>query len=100
MARPGVPGEMTENAHSMSDQVAARAHEAVERAAETARDLEVRARSVAATSAEKMGEKQEQARQQLDHAVGRISTFIREEPVAAAGMAFALGIFAAALLRR
>jgi len=32
--------------------------------------------------------------------MGKLGTFIREEPVAAAGMAFALGIFAAALLRR
>src|SRR5262249_27697440 len=96
--RTGVQG--TENAHSMSDQVAARAHEAVDRAAETARDLEGRARDVASMSVEKIGEKQEQAREQLDVALGKIGTFIREEPVAAAGMAFAFGIFAAALLRR
>jgi ElaB/YqjD/DUF883 family membrane-anchored ribosome-binding protein len=90
----------TENAHPMADQVAARAHEVVDRAAETAREVEARARDVATTSMEKLEVKQAQARQQVDATVSRIATFIREEPVAAAGVAFAIGIFAAALLRR
>jgi len=89
-----------ENAHPMADQVAARAHDVVDRAAETAREVEARARDVAATSKEKLEVKQAQAKQQVDATVNRIATFIREEPVAAAGLAFAAGIFAAALLRR
>ena len=100
MARTSVQTETTENAHPMTDQVATRAHEAVDKAANTARELEARARDVASTSVEKIGERQEQARRQIDQALGKIGAFIREEPVAAAGMAFAVGIFAAALLRR
>ena len=76
-------------AHSMIDETAAKA-EAVER--------ELRDRAVRA--GEKVEASQEAATRKLESSVAKAEAFAREQPIAAAGIAFATGVIAAAILRR
>lgn len=85
---------------SVTEQVANKAHDVIDRAAQHASDAEVRAREAAAMSLQKVGAAQVQARQQLDESMNRLAEFMHERPMAAAGMIFAAGACCALLLRR
>lgn len=87
-------------AESVTEQVANKAHDVIDRAAAHAQGAESRAREVAAVSKQKVGAAQVQAREQLDQSINYLAEFMRERPMAAAGMIFAAGACFALLLRR
>jgi len=87
-------------ADSMTEQVANRAHDVIDRAASHASEAEAKAREAAALSLQKFEGAQLQAREQLDESLNRLAEFMRERPMAAAGMIFAAGACVALLLRR
>ena len=76
------------------------AHEAVDSASARAEDVERRLRSEARRVADKVERGEARTRHQVDETLTSMEEFIRERPMAAAGMAFAAGMLAAMILRR
>jgi ElaB/YqjD/DUF883 family membrane-anchored ribosome-binding protein len=76
------------------------AHEAIDSASTRAEDVERKLRSEARRMADRVERGEERTRHQIDETLTSMESFIRERPMAAAGMAFAAGMLAAILLRR
>jgi ElaB/YqjD/DUF883 family membrane-anchored ribosome-binding protein len=93
-----------ENATSMSGstthKAAKAAHELIDETAAKAESVEQRLRQRANDAGEKFGESQEAVAKQVSKSVDQVEAFVKERPVAAAGIAFAAGIVVAALFRR
>jgi ElaB/YqjD/DUF883 family membrane-anchored ribosome-binding protein len=85
---------------STSDRLASKAHETVDKVAETAKHAEQQARSAAAKTAEKAREAQDQIRAAADEGFDKVRTYVERNPLASAGIAFAAGIVLSSLLRR
>ena len=83
-----------------TEQARKAAHELVENAADKAGGVEVKLREEASRLEKVAEERKEEVRRQIDAGLARADAFIRERPLAAAGMAFAAGAVAALLLRR
>lgn len=84
----------------ISKKARAFAHEAIDSAAERAEDVERKVRSEARRVSERVERGETRARHQIDETLTSMEEFIRERPMAAAGMAFAAGMVAAIILRR
>lgn len=85
---------------STTKKAASMAHDAIDHAAEKAEPLEKKVRQQAHNAQDKFSETSAEASEQLHHQVEKAETFIKERPLAAAGIAFAAGILAAMILRR
>ncbi len=83
-----------------TEQAASLAHEAVDRVAETAAKAEERIREAALASEERLREKGEEARVTADRLLDHMRQYTRDNPFAAAGIAFAAGMILSRLLRR
>jgi len=82
----------------LADKVTKTLHQSVDNLGGHASVAEEKIRNTAASSAETLGEKQQQAKQYWDgSAVGK---YTKEHPVATAGIAFAAGMLVTTLLRR
>lgn len=97
--------QMTEKKAKGSDKtttskVADAAHNVIDDTAAKAEAVENQIRNRAARAGEKVEATQEAASRKLESSVERAEAFAREQPIAAAGIAFAAGVLAAALLRR
>lgn len=80
-------------------QVAAKAHEVIDSAADKGQDLERKLRDQASSAQQKLGEKKEVASNQVDETLAQVEGFIKDRPLAAAGIAFAAGMIATRLFR-
>jgi ElaB/YqjD/DUF883 family membrane-anchored ribosome-binding protein len=76
------------------------AHHAVDAMAEKAAAAEDTLRKTAASSQETLAHKQEEIKQQLQSTYSKSREFAAQNPLAAAGIAFAAGILVSTLLRR
>ncbi|KKO47142.1 hypothetical protein WG68_00345 [Arsukibacterium ikkense] len=76
------------------------AHHAVDAMAEKAATAEDTIRRTAASSKETIDQKQEELKLQMQSTYERGKQFTKENPVVAAGIAFAAGMLVSALLRR
>lgn len=76
------------------------AHEAIDRLSERVAKTEERLRGAASQGQESWSEKQDEVRAQLEGSVAGARTYARENPLMAAGIAFAAGVVVANLLRR
>lgn len=76
------------------------AHHAVDAMAEKAATAEDTLRRTAASSKATIDQKQEELKMQMQSTYERSKQFAHENPVAAAGIAFAAGMLVSALLRR
>ena len=76
------------------------AHGVIDDTAARAEVMEQRIRRQAKNASEKVEASQEAAARQLETTVEKAQAFAKEQPVAAAGIAFAAGVLATALLRR
>ena len=76
------------------------AHHAVDAVAAKAANAEDTLRKTAASSQETLAHKQEEIKQQLQSGYSRSREFAAQNPVAAAGIAFAAGMLVSTLLRR
>jgi ElaB/YqjD/DUF883 family membrane-anchored ribosome-binding protein len=83
-----------------TEQARKTAHELVDTAADKAEGAEARLREEASRLGERASERKEQAQAQIDAGLSKADAFIRERPLAAAGIAFAAGAATALLLRR
>lgn len=85
---------------SITRRVASSAHESIESAAVKAEELEVHLRAGAVKAGQKLEESQEATSAQIDKSLAKLESFVKGRPIAAAGIAFAAGVLATALLRR
>jgi ElaB/YqjD/DUF883 family membrane-anchored ribosome-binding protein len=76
------------------------AHETVDRVAESANYAEKEVRNAAGRAAEHAREMQEQAIAAAEENVQKARSYIEENPLMSAGIAFAAGVIISALLRR
>lgn len=100
-AIPGNDANLSEgNRSATSQRMAERAHQTIDKAAELAGEAEQSLRERAARAGEKLREGEERALDTLDEGVNRIRSYVEQNPLAAAGIAFAAGLLVSALLRR
>ncbi len=90
----------TETQQSITQRVASSAHETIDSAAGKAEELESQLRAGAVKAANQLEETQDAATAKVDKSLVQLESFVKGRPVAAAGIAFALGVLATALLRR
>lgn len=83
-----------------TDKVARAAHDTIDDTAEKARSFEASLRGGAKNANQALNEQQDAAIAKMREVTGKAEAFAREQPLTAAGIAFAAGIVAAALLRR
>ncbi|MBV2129402.1 DUF883 domain-containing protein [Arsukibacterium indicum] len=102
-ARTANAGNSTSNAainSPVTEKASQAAHHAVDAMAEKAASAEDSLRKTAASSKATIDEKQEQLKMQMQGSYERSKQFAQENPLAAAGIAFAAGMLVSALLRR
>lgn len=83
-----------------TDQTVSAAHEAIDRLSARVGRTEEQLRSAASQGRDQWTERQEQVREQVEGSVSGARDYARENPLAAAGIAFAAGVVVASLLRR
>jgi ElaB/YqjD/DUF883 family membrane-anchored ribosome-binding protein len=93
-------GPEAETHRSVTERVAHSAHETIDSAAVKAEELETHLRAGAAKAGTKLDASQQAATAQVEKSLASLETFVKGRPIAAAGIAFAAGVLATALLRR
>ena len=83
-----------------TDKARRAAHEAVETASEKASDFERRVRDESEKIGRTLSDEREEINESVEDTLKKVESYIRKEPVKAAGMAFAAGALAALILRR
>lgn len=94
MAGPG-NGENT-----MTNRAASKAHETVDRVADIAEDAEQQVRSTASRKMRQAKNLQDDMLDAVSDKLGRVDSYVKENPFTAAGIAFAVGAIVSALIRR
>ena len=84
---------VTDKAHRMAE-------EALETAVDKAGSLERKMRDESSKLGDQVQERREEVSQRFDETLSEVEKYIRKKPVAAAGIAFAAGMFAALLIKR
>lgn len=80
--------------------VASIAHETIDKASGKAEEIERTLRVKAEKLSRKSGKSATDAKNQLEESLNRIEGFVKEKPLAAAGIAFAAGILGALILKK
>lgn len=83
-----------------TQRVADAAHSAIDQTAEKAEAVERQLREKAERAGEKVDATQEVATEKVEQSIAKVEAFVKEQPITAAGIAFAAGILTTALLRR
>ncbi len=87
-------------AHETTDRAASMAHDTVDRVADVAEDAERQVRKAAARKMKQARALQDDMLDTVDEKLGRVDSYVRENPFTAAGIAFAVGAIVSALIRR
>lgn len=93
--RPAAAQEAT-----TASRVAKAAHNVIDDTSAKAEKVELQLREKASETGRKVEASQEKARAQIDESIASIEGFVKEKPMASAGIAFAAGMLVSALLRR
>ncbi len=88
------------NSNSTTERLAGMAHETVDRAAGIAGNAEQDVREAAARTARRARQMQDQAAEAADEGARRVRSYVEDNPLLAAGIAFAAGVLLSSLLRR
>jgi len=83
-----------------TEQLRSAAHETIDRVAQAATGAEQRIRETAAEAAERAHRTQAQAGDAIDRGVAELKGYVKTNPIATAGIAFAAGVIVSSLLRR
>jgi ElaB/YqjD/DUF883 family membrane-anchored ribosome-binding protein len=86
--------------NTMTNRAASMAHETVDRVADAADDAEKQVRGAAARKVRQAKELQDDMLDAVSDKLGKVDSYVKENPFTAAGIAFALGAIVSALLRR
>lgn len=89
-----------DNDRSVTQRVASSAHDTIDSAAAKAEELEGQLRSGASKAGTKLDASAEAATEQVEKSLAGLESFVKNRPIAAAGIAFAAGVLATSLLRR
>ena len=90
----------TNSNKSAARRVASVAHEFIDDTAAKADVVEQHLRESATKAADKVDASQEVASEQLDRTIRQVEGFVKGRPITSAGIAFAAGVLATAILRR
>ena len=92
----------TNSGHSapVTDYLASSAHEAIDGAADKSAPIEKHIRATAVELGEQLETSKAHAADQLDQTLKQMQSFVKDRPIAAAGIAFAAGVVVTTLLRR
>jgi len=85
---------------SATERVRNAAHDAIDQTAEKAESIERQVRARADKAGDKLEASHQAATEQVEQSIEQVEAFIKERPMAAAGIAFAAGVITTALLRR
>ncbi len=85
---------------SKTKRAASSAHGLIDDAASKAEEVEAKLRVKASQAGRKLEQSQEAAVEQFEQSLEKLELFVKRRPVTAAGIAFAAGVLASALLRR
>ncbi|HEY8518611.1 MAG TPA: hypothetical protein VIN61_00915 [Gammaproteobacteria bacterium] len=91
---------LREPAGAAADRLAAKAHEAIDKAATTASHAEQHVRATATKAADAARRSEQQIEQKLGDSVERLRRYVERNPMTSAGIAFAAGVILSSLLRR
>lgn len=83
-----------------TEQLATKAHEAVDAVAERAQRKEREIRQTAARTAEQARQLRDEYAQSAEQGLRRATSYVESNPLAFAGMAFVAGVLLASLIRR
>ena len=97
---PNGAGTINEPSRTKSEKVAEAAHARVDQAAEHAAAFEKKAKAKARDAADKFSEKNEEMQIKAKEAGEQARVAIQENPLMAAGVAFAVGFVLSSILRR
>lgn len=86
--------------HKTTDQVARKAHEAVDKAANTAGNAEEYTREHLSHADERVREAATHGRQKADDMLGRVNSYVSENPLISIGAAFLAGALYSSLKSR
>jgi ElaB/YqjD/DUF883 family membrane-anchored ribosome-binding protein len=98
VSNAAAPGADTHQ--SVSHRVASSAHDTIDSAAAKAEEFEAQLRAGVVKAGSTLDATQEAATAQAERSLAKLESFVKARPIAAAGIAFAAGILATALLRR
>jgi ElaB/YqjD/DUF883 family membrane-anchored ribosome-binding protein len=99
MAGPGE--ERDYNGEStMTNRASSMARDTVERVTDAAEDAEQQLRSAAARKVRQAKELQDDMLDAVSDKLGKVDSYVKENPFTAAGIAFAIGAIVSALIRR
>jgi ElaB/YqjD/DUF883 family membrane-anchored ribosome-binding protein len=87
-------------AHDTTDRAADMAHDTVDRVANAADDAERQVRKAAARTMKQARAMQDDMLDAVDEKLGRVDSYVKQNPFTAAGIAFAVGAIVSALIRR
>jgi ElaB/YqjD/DUF883 family membrane-anchored ribosome-binding protein len=90
----------SKQAHATTDHLASRMHETVDRVADTARNAEQHIRARAAELGDQARETEERALHALESNLQKARSYVEENPLMSAGIAFAAGLIVSSLLTR
>lgn len=88
------------NDHDTTDRVAAKAHEAVNKAATTAGKAEEYTREHVASAEESVRKAAGKGRDKAEDVVGRVNSYVHENPLLSIGIAFLAGSLYTSMKRR
>ncbi|MGJ7456535.1 DUF883 family protein [Halomonas sp. RA08-2] len=91
---------MKSSEHEITDQVAGKAQEALNRAAQTAGTAEEYTREHISHADERVREAATHGRERADDVLERVNTYVRDKPLTSIGLAFVAGVLYKTLTRR
>ena len=87
-------------AHETTDRAAEMAHDTVDRVADVADDAERQVRKAAARKMKQARALQGDVLEAVDEKLGKVDSYVKENPFTSVGIAFAMGAIVSALIRR
>jgi len=87
-------------AHDTTDRAADMAHDTVDRVADAADGAERQVRTAAARKMKQARQLQDDMLDAVDDKLGRVDSYVKQNPFTTAGIAFAIGALVSALIRR
>ena len=95
-----LPGEPYNSENTMTDRAASKARETVDRVSDMADDAEQQARSATRKMRRHAKDLQDDMLDAVSDRLGKVDSYVKENPFTAAGIAFAIGAIVSALIRR
>jgi ElaB/YqjD/DUF883 family membrane-anchored ribosome-binding protein len=87
-------------AHTTTDHLAEKAHEVVDRVAKNSAEAETRIREQADAAAHKVRDAEGRAKAAAERSADKLTSYVEQNPMMSAGIAFVAGVFISSLLRR